>query len=88
MLLQSNVIDKTSATHTTVKWFFLMNFCNMSFQADLVCKCNIANFTLMSGSCHLDRAWNVEIDVECQTFVIVILLTATEFYNLVHIQGI
>ena len=23
-----------------------MNFCNMSFQADLVCKCNIANFTL------------------------------------------
>ena len=26
----------------------------------------------MSGSCHLDRASNVEIDVECQIFVIVI----------------
>ena len=25
----------------------------------------------MSDSCHLDRASNVEIDVECQTFVIV-----------------
>ena len=26
----------------------------------------------MSGSCHLDRASNVEIGVECQIFVIVI----------------
>ena len=26
----------------------------------------------MSGSCHLDRALNVEIVVECQIFVIVI----------------
>ena len=26
----------------------------------------------MSGSCHLDRASNVEIGVECQTFVIAI----------------
>jgi hypothetical protein len=26
----------------------------------------------MSGSCHLDRASNVEIDVECQIFVIFI----------------
>ena len=26
----------------------------------------------MSGLCHLDRALNVEIGVECQTFVIVI----------------
>ena len=26
----------------------------------------------MSGSCHLDRELNVEIGVECQTFVIVI----------------
>ena len=26
----------------------------------------------MSGSCHLDRALNVEIGVECQIFVIVI----------------
>ena len=26
----------------------------------------------MSGSCHLDRAWNVEIGVECQIFLIVI----------------
>ena len=42
----------------------------------------------MSGSCHLDRASNVEIGVEWQTFVIVIFLTATEFYNLGQIQGI
>ena len=27
---------------------------------------------LMSGSCHLDRASNVEIGAECQIFVIVI----------------
>ena len=27
---------------------------------------------LMSGSCHLDRASNVKISVECQIFVIVI----------------
>ena len=43
---------------------------------------------VISGSCHLDRASNVEIGVECQTFVIFIILTATEFYNLGHIQGI
>ena len=42
----------------------------------------------MSGSCHLDRASNVKIGVECQIFVIVIFLTATKFYNLGHIQGI
>ena len=42
----------------------------------------------MSGSCHLDRASNVEIGVEGQIFVIVIFLTAAEFYNLAHIQGI
>ena len=41
----------------------------------------------MSGSSHLDRASNVEIDVECQTFVIVIL-TVSKNYNLGHIQGI
>ena len=35
----------------------------------------------MSGSCHLDRVSNVEIGVECQILVIVIFLTATEFYN-------
>ena len=29
-------------------------------------------FRFMSGSCHLDRASNVEIGVECQIFVIVI----------------
>ena len=29
---------------------------------------------LMSGSCHLDRASNVEIGVECQIFVIVIFI--------------
>ena len=43
----------------------------------------------MSGSCHLDRALNVKIGVECQIFVIVIFfLTAAKFYNLGHIQGI
>ena len=42
----------------------------------------------MSGSCHFDRASNVRLGVECQIFVIVILLTACEFYNLGHIQGI
>ena len=42
----------------------------------------------MSGSCHLDRALNVKIGVECQIFVIIIFLTAVEFYNLGHIQGI
>ena len=35
-----------------------------------------------------DRGSNVEIDVECQIFVIVIFLTAAEFYNWGHIQGI
>ena len=42
----------------------------------------------MSGSCHLDRASNVEIGVECEIFVIFTFLTAPEFYNLGHIQGI
>ena len=41
----------------------------------------------MSGSCHLDKASNVKIGVECQIFVVVIFLTAAEFYNLEHIQG-
>ena len=30
------------------------------------------NSFVMSGSCHLDRASNVKIGVECQIFVIVI----------------
>ena len=42
----------------------------------------------MFSSCHLERASNVEIGVECQIFLIVIFLTATEFYNLGHTQGI
>ena len=32
----------------------------------------------MSGSWHLDRAWNVEIGVERQTFVIVILFNCDQ----------
>ena len=32
----------------------------------------IIQCSFMSGSCHLDRVWNVEIWVECQIFVIVI----------------
>ena len=43
---------------------------------------------LMSSSCHLDRASNVEIGVECQIFVIVISFNWGKFYNLGHIQGI
>ena len=43
---------------------------------------------VMSASCPLDRASNVKIGFECQIFVIVIFLTAAEFYNLGHIQGI
>ena len=42
----------------------------------------------MPGSYHLNRASNVEIGVECQIFVVVIFLTAAEFNNLGHIQGI
>ena len=33
----------------------------------------------MSGSCHLYRALNVEIDVECQIFVIVIFFNRGQF---------
>jgi len=43
----------------------------------------------MSGSCHLDRALNVETGVEFQIFVIAIFFKCgAEFYNLGHIQGI
>ena len=43
----------------------------------------------MSGSCHLDRASNVEIGVKYQIFVIIIFFfTLDELYNLGHIQGI
>lgn len=37
----------------------------MSFNQNII-------YLLMSGSCHLDRALDVEIGVECQIFVIVI----------------
>jgi hypothetical protein len=40
----------------------------------------------MSGSCHLDRALNVEIGVECQ--ILSFFLTEAKFYNLGHIQSI
>ena len=33
--------------------------------------------SLMSGSCHLDKALNVEIGVECQIFVIVIFFNCS-----------
>ena len=36
----------------------------------------------MSGSCHLDRALNIKIGVECQIFVIVIFFNYGQFYNL------
>ena len=43
---------------------------------------------LMSGSCHLDRASNVEIGVECQIFVIVIFFNGGTYVglNLVCVQ--
>ena len=43
------------------------------------------NQTEKSGSCHLGRASNVKISVECQIFVI---LTVAKFYSLGHIQDI
>ena len=47
------------------------------------------NTNLMSGSCHLDRASNVEIGVECQIKLLLLSsLTAAELYNLGYIQGI
>ena len=33
---------------------------------------------IMSGSCHLDRALNAEIGVECQTFVIIIFFNCDQ----------
>ena len=35
-------------------------------------------YWLMSGSCHLDRASNVEIGVECQIFFIVIFFNCSQ----------
>ena len=32
----------------------------------------------MTGTSHLDRASNVEIDIECQTFVIVIFFNCVQ----------
>ena len=42
----------------------------------------------MSGSCHLDKASNVKIGVQCQYLLLLSSLTAAKFYNLGHIQGI
>ena len=42
---------------------------------------NFLNTNLMSGLYHLNRASNVEIGVECQIFVVVIFLTAAEFFK-------
>ena len=44
---------------------------NVCFKAKFV-KIHCFNSTLMYGSCHLDKASNVKIGVECQIFVIVI----------------
>ena len=41
----------------------------------------------MSGSCHLDRAFNVKIGVECQIFVNVIFLTVVEFCKATSPKG-
>ena len=43
--------------------------------------------SFLSGSCHLARASNVEIGVECQIFVSVIFLNYGDIYNFGHIQG-
>ena len=38
----------------------------------------LSHFSLMSDSCHLDRASNVEIGVECEIFVIVIFFNCSQ----------
>ena len=53
-----------------------------------ICAQHAINCVFMSGLCHLDRASNVEMGVECQIFVSVTFLTPAEFYHLGHIQGI
>ena len=71
--------------YNLMKWLFtklndFLPFDNSAENTNFCC--------LMSGSCHFDRGSIVEIGVECQIFVIVIFLSAAEFYNLGHIQGI
>ena len=46
----------------------------------------VALVRFMFGSCHLDRAPNVEIGVECQIFVIVIFFNCGRVLG--HNQGI
>ena len=41
----------------------------------------------MSGSCHLDGVWNVQIGVESQIFVS-FLFTVSKFFNSGHIKGV
>ena len=41
-------------------------------------------FHLMSGSCQLDRASNVEIGVECQIFVIVIFFSLPPSFTILQ----
>ena len=83
-----------SSTHPPVFGFWLLGCESRDFsQRDKQKKtaCKLSKFTkwqifsLMSGSCHLDRASRVEIG---QIYVIVIFLTAAKFYNLGQIQGI
>ena len=42
--------------------------------------------SLLSGSCHLDRATNVEIGVECQIFVSVTFFNYSDIYNFGHFK--
>ena len=42
----------------------------------------------MSGSCHSDRASMSKLVLNVKCLLLLSFLTATEFYNLGHIQGI
>ena len=58
--------------NVTMKGYWLIAFVVLLFFA-------ASEIRLLSGSCHLDRASNVEISVECHIFFIVI------FFNCSHV---
>ena len=45
-------------------------------------------FKLMRGSCHLDRALNVEIGVECRNIFVVVFFSVAVKCIFGHLQGI
>ena len=78
MLFKDIIISSSYVKHSSEIWVFpvcmylslLVELESFSLEAQTL--------GLVSGSCHLDRASNVEIGVEYQIFVIVI------FFNKVH----